>query len=646
MNQHVRFSPRVIVLILLILFLLNLSALAWLGWPVLQNRAQPLQGLTRTVLAQNPLSDLPSPTSSPTTAPTLTATLAQPSETPIPVQVGGQNAAETLKKQGVLLLSLRDGKYAHLFAYHPDYLPLTRVTNTTWDEIDPAVSPDGQKLAYTSRQNGYWDLYLRDLESGTVQRLTDTPDYEGDPSWSADGQWLAYEGYVAGKLDIYLISVADPTQAPIRLTEDISTASAPAWSPQGRRIAYVSTRAGRPAIWLSDLDKNDADRSILISRSPTANASHPAWSRDGRYLVWAEDENGTHHLVIWDSSHPEQLPSWHGTGDQAVWSPDGNILFSLLEGPNQTNLVTYQAAAGFQLSPLVILPGQAYGLSWKPGPVSGWLAVAVDQKDISHAPVLFQPVITLPANEPAGRTAMITIPEVSAPVPLLSDAVDEAFQSLRLEAGIISGWDVLSSLENAYTPLTTPNDPGIQNNWLYTGRAFSLNPLLLSAGWMSIQREDFNGQTYWRVFLKARFQDGSAGIPMSAPTWDINARFEGDPQSYETGGQPDQVPSGYWIDLTELAHRFGWERVESLPNWRSYFIGIRFNQFVYRDGLDWNTAMLQLYPAEALASPTSVPTPTNTPTPTRQPTRTPTLILPTSTTTPTPTRRPTLTPAP
>jgi TolB protein len=239
---------------------------------------------------------------------------------------------------------------------------------------------------------------------------------------------------------------------------------------------------------------------------------------------------------------------------------------------------------------------------------------------------------------------MIPIPDVSAPVPLLSDAVDEAFLALRLEAGILSGWDVLSSLENAYTPLTTPNNPGIQDNWLYTGRAFSLNPLLLSAGWMAIVREDFNGQTYWRVYLKARFQDGSAGIPMSTPSWDVNARFSGDPQSYETGGQPDEVQSGYWIDLTELAHRYGWERQDSLPNWRSYFPGIRFTQFVYRDGLDWNTAMLQLYPAEALATPTSVPTPTNTSTSTRQPTRTPTKLIPSDTPTPTSTRRPTLTP--
>ncbi len=645
MNQSARLSPRVVILILLILLLLNLSALAWLGWPVLQNSGLVVKKRTPTALAAEPSSVIP-PTSTPTLTLTPSQTAALPSATAESIHVQAENAAENLKKQGVLLLSLRDGNQIHLFAYHPAYLPLTRLTNSAWDEIDPAVSPDGKSLAYASRQNGYWDLYIRDLESGSVRRVTDTPDYDGKPSWSSDGQWLACESYQAGKLDIYLVSVVDPQQAPIRLTEDPVAASAPAWSPQGRRIAYVSARGGHTAIWISDLDKNDADRSIQISRASQANASHPVWSPDGRYLAWAEDENGTHRIVVWDSTQPGSEPAWKATGDWPAWSPDGQALFTLLKGPNQVSLASYQAGDGLQLSPLFLLPGKAYGLSWKPGPLQGWLGEAIERQDRSPAPALFQPILSVPANQPADRTALVPITDVSAPYKLLSDQADEAFQALREAAGKDSGWDVLSSLENAFLPLTTPNDPSIVNNWLYTGRAFSLNPLLLSAGWMALVREDFNGQTYWQVYLKARYQDGSSGVPLADPTWDVNARFAGDPQTYETGGAMGSVPAGYWIDLSELARRYGWERLASLPNWRSYFPGILFNQLVYRDGLDWNAAMLQLYPLEALATPTSVPTPTNTPTATLPPTRTPTLILPTATPTPTATRRPTLTTAP
>ena len=63
---------------------------------------------------------------------------------------------------------------------------------------------------YSSRQNGYWDLYILDLETGEQTRLTDTPEYEGSPTWSPDGQWIAYERYNGVSLDIYLQSLTDP----------------------------------------------------------------------------------------------------------------------------------------------------------------------------------------------------------------------------------------------------------------------------------------------------------------------------------------------------------------------------------------------------------------------------------------------------
>jgi len=60
--------------------------------------------------------------------------------------------------------------------------------------------------------------------------------------------------------------------------------------------------------------------------------------------------------------------------------------------------------------------------------------------------------------------------------------------------------------------------------------------------------------------------------------------------------------------------RYGWERLPSQVNWRSFFPAIRFNQYVLSDGLDWRTAMAEIYPPELLQMPTLVPTSTATPT--------------------------------
>ena len=235
---------------------------------------------------------------------------------------------------------------------------------------------------------------------------------------------------------------------------------------------------------------------------------------------------------------------------------------------------------------------------------------------------------------------------VNVSYPYLQDEIDESFTALRSRVGQEAGWDALYNLENAIIPISVPLSPGLKEDWLYTGRAISLNPVSMDAGWMIIVREDFGVETYWRIFLRARYQDGSQGRPIPFRTWDLNARFTGDPQSYEAGGKlSSSAPSGYWIDLTSLANAYGWERLPSLENWRVYDPAIRFNELVMRDGLSWQAAMNEIYPQEIFITPTSPvpPTATITSTPKYMRERSPT---PSPTPTITPTRRPTWTPMP
>jgi TolB protein len=236
--------------------------------------------------------------------------------------------------------------------------------------------------------------------------------------------------------------------------------------------------------------------------------------------------------------------------------------------------------------------------------------------------------------------------DVEAPYPMLHDLVDESFQSFRTRLAAEIGWDLLSTLENAFVPLTAPLMPGMGDDWLYTGRAIAVNPVPLNAGWMAVVREDFGLQTFWRVYVRTRFQDGSQGAPLHIIPWNFDARKGGDVRAYEQGGAPaDAIPTGYWIDFTQFAKSFGWERLPALNNWRRYYQGSRFNEFVHRAGLDWRTAMLELYPPEALITPTAIIPPTRTPTVTprwyRSPTPTATLTpRPTFTPSPTPTKTP------
>lgn len=579
----------------------------------------------------------PDPTSTTvlTNTPTkLQPTIEIPTQTPYVITATPEPIIPTSEPKGVFFLSLQEGGHYHLFAYSLQTLQMTRLTADAWDDITPALSPDGNWLSFSSRRNGYWDLYILDLASGGILRMTDTPEYDAAPSWSPDGAYIAFESYVNNNLDIFLKSVTNPRQAPIQLTQNPGADTSPAWSPfPGRQIAFISNRSGEPEVWIADLDH--AGNFINVSNSPQTIEAHPAWSPDGSKLAWAstDPDSGLTSLYIWDTHTPIAPARWAGSGDWPVWQ-DNNNLASRLPVPNQTYLTGYTISGALSIPPM-LLPGALYGFSF--GTTSAALPGHFQAAALVTPPSPPSAGTNSQSNTPSGRASLVTLSDVTALYPQLTELAGDLFQVLRAQVAAQTGWDALGNLENAYVPLTTPLDPGLGEDWLYTGRAFTFNPVLVQANWMAIVREDFGQQIYWRIYLHTAAQDGSQGIPLTQVPWDFSARKTSS-SAYENGGQlMNSVPSGYWVDLTTLAGQFGWERLPALTNWRTYYAGARFNELVFPQGLDWRTAMLQLYPPDVLVTPTFVIPPTRTPT------RTP-LWYRSPTPTKTSTARPTSTP--
>ncbi len=115
------------------------------------------------------------------------------------------------------------------------------------------------------------------------------------------------------------------------------------------------------------------------------------------------------------------------------------------------------------------------------------------------------------SDQPGDRVPVVQLPGVQAPLAMLQDRADEAFFALRERVACEIGWDFLAIFDQAYVPLTTALDPGFLQDWLYTGRAFQFNSAPVSAGWVATVREDYGSQTYWRIYLRTRYQDGTQG---------------------------------------------------------------------------------------------------------------------------------------
>jgi TolB protein len=605
-NNHssgLRVSPLLIGGILLG----NLLLLGVLNWPQVGALVPALH--TETPQPSATLTPLPTTTSTQTASPTPPPTATSPPTlTATPLEVG------ITPSSGTLILSLREGGDTHLFAYRPflegnanslSALPLTRLTSGPQNDITPALSPDHSKLAFASNRNGSWDLYILDLQKQELTQFTDTSAYEAYPSWSPDGKWLAYEKYEDGNYEIILKDTARENGA-INLTNHEAADHSPAWSPGGRKIGFISSRGGASAIWVADLDQSNVeDRFTRVSPGNSQQLKHPTWSPDDRYLTWAQiSQNGQHDIHIWDSQKPDLPPAALVSGDWAIWDEKGEMIFTLVEQPLETYLTAHPVPGKTNLPvflPAVQLPGSVEGFCW--GNEVNLSGFDLTTAHLTPTPLWEAEQTSGPENG-LNRYSVVDLEDIEAPYPQLHDLVNEGFSALRQKTAQKVGWDFLGVLENAFLPLTSHPKPGLENNWLYTGRGFSLSNVPYQAEWMMIVREDFGVQTYWRVYVKALKQNGQLGRPLKTHPWFFDPHHTS-AQSYEKGGiQSQTIPAGYWVDFTDLALAYGWERIPALPNWGQAVHTARYQDYVFRDGRTWAEALLEIYPDEILATPT------------------------------------------
>jgi hypothetical protein len=86
-----------------------------------------------------------------------------------------------------------------------DGTDITRVTYDTSD-TNPEASPDGKKIAFMSRRDGNWEIYVMDLDGGTVKRLTTNAANDGLPIWSPDGRIIAFASNRSGEWAIWAMN--------------------------------------------------------------------------------------------------------------------------------------------------------------------------------------------------------------------------------------------------------------------------------------------------------------------------------------------------------------------------------------------------------------------------------------------------------
>jgi Tol biopolymer transport system component len=233
----------------------------------------------------------------------------------------------------MVFVSTRDGDYA-IYGVDAGGRHEWRLTKAKGDpstptglffQLQPAWSPDARSIAFVSKRDGRFRIYLMPADGGDGRLVTRAAADDSGPAWSPDGRSIAFSR------DGELYAVPAGGGPAHRLVQGLGgDAANPAWSPDGKLIAYDYRRPGFSIreIWVARADGSNP-RPLTKLRQLSAL---PTWSPDGGRIAFQSNAHGGHFEIysigLDGSGLRRESRSSIDTIDPAWSSGDGRIAFS------------------------------------------------------------------------------------------------------------------------------------------------------------------------------------------------------------------------------------------------------------------------------------------------------------------------------
>jgi len=186
-----------------------------------------------------------------------------------------------------------DSRRTHLYVFDIESKKTTQITSGDFDDSQPAWSPDGKLLAFTSNR-------------------TDDP----DANYNTDVWVVAADN-------------TDRGQTLLQITSNLGPDTSPAWSPDGKSIAHVSATDVDAVLYATNhlaVSSSDGSGAEVLTREIDRNVFNPRFSTDGRSIFFALEDRGELSLA--------RVPRNGGAVERVIGGPRSVSSYSLgAKGP-------------------------------------------------------------------------------------------------------------------------------------------------------------------------------------------------------------------------------------------------------------------------------------------------------------------------
>lgn len=199
--------------------------------------------------------------------------------------------------------------------------------------MSPAWSPDAQKLAYVSFENGRSEVYIQDIYiANSRKRVAAFEGINSAPSFSPDGRRLALTLSRDGNPEIYVLDLLSFRFS--RITNNVnSIETEPSWTPDGQSLMFTSDRGRGPQIYKQNLASTKAQR---VTWEGDYNAS-ASLTPDGKTMVLINRSNGIFHVAVQDVESNNMQTLTETTLDESPsLAPNGSmVIYATVYGGQQ-----------------------------------------------------------------------------------------------------------------------------------------------------------------------------------------------------------------------------------------------------------------------------------------------------------------------